>query len=67
MRAAFGGTIRIIASLVEQKDSYTAGHQRREADLARAIGKEMGVSKNIIDGIRMAGSVHDLGKMSIPA
>lgn len=67
LRKSFGGTIQIITALVEQRDPYTAGHQRSVADLARAIGKQMGISKNTIDGIRMAGSVHDLGKMSIPA
>jgi len=46
---------------------YTAGHQIRTADLARAIATEMGFTKERIDGLRMAGSIHDIGKLSVPA
>ena len=67
LRKTLGGTIQAVASTVELKDSYTAGHQRRVADLARAIATEMGLSKDQIDAIRMAGVVHDIGKISIPA
>ena len=51
----------------EARDPYTAGHQNRVADLARAIATEMGLSHDTIEGIRMAGSIHDIGKLSIPA
>ena len=54
-------------SAVETRDPYTAGHQIRSADLARAIATEMGLPQDKIDGIRMAGSIHDIGKLSIPA
>ena len=67
LRAALGGTIQAIAVTVETRDPYTAGHQKRVADLSRAIAAEMCLDNNRIDGIRMAGVVHDLGKMSIPA
>ena len=67
LRKAFGTTIRIMASAVETRDPYTAGHQTRSADLARAISMEMGLSQDRIDGIRMAGAIHDIGKLSIPA
>ena len=56
-----------MVSAVEMRDPYTAGHQVRVADLARAIATEMGLDQNKIDGIRMAGSIHDIGKLSIPA
>ena len=56
-----------MVSAVETRDPYTAGHQTRSADLSRAIATEMGLSKEKIDGIRMAGSIHDIGKLSIPA
>ena len=56
-----------MAATVEAKDPYTAGHQRRVADLSRAIAQEMGFSDDRIDGIHMAGMIHDLGKLSIPA
>jgi len=67
LRKTLGGTIKAIASTVEIRDPYTAGHQRRVANLARAIATEMGLSKDQIDGIRMAGVTHDIGKISIPA
>ncbi len=52
---------------VETRDPYTAGHQRRVADLARAIATEMNLPADQIDGIRMAAAIHDLGKISVPA
>jgi putative nucleotidyltransferase with HDIG domain len=62
-----GTTIQVMVSAVEARDPYTSGHQIRSADLARAIAKEMGLPQDKIDGIRMAGSIHDIGKLSIPA
>ena len=56
-----------MVSAVEARDPYTAGHQLRSADLARAIATEMGLPPKKIEGIRMAGSIHDIGKLSIPA
>jgi len=67
LREAFAGTVSAIASLVEAKDPYTAGHQRRVADIACAIALEMGLSQERIEGILMAGKMHDIGKVSIPA
>ena len=67
LRNILGGTIQIISSTTEMRDPYTAGHQRRVSDLARAIAKEMGFSSDKVEGIRIAGIIHDLGKISIPA
>ncbi len=67
LRKSIGATIQTMVSAVEMRDPYTAGHQVRTADLARAIAKEMGLAQEKIDGIRMAGSIHDIGKLSIPA
>jgi len=67
LRKSLGATIQAISTLVEMRDPYTAGHQRRVADLGRAIAKEMGLSREQVDGIRMAGLIHDIGKISIPA
>jgi PAS domain S-box-containing protein len=67
LRKSVGATIQVMVSAVEMRDPYTAGHQIRTADLARAIATEMGLPKDKIDGIRMAGSIHDIGKISIPA
>ena len=67
LRNAVSTTIQVIVSTVESKDPYTAGHQLRSSELARAIATEMGLSQEKIEGIRMAGSIHDLGKLSVPA
>ena len=67
LRKAVGTTIQVLVSAVESRDSYTAGHQSRSADLACAIATEMGLAQEKIEGIRMAGIIHDIGKLSIPA
>jgi PAS domain S-box-containing protein len=67
LRKAVGATIQVLASAVETRDPYTAGHQQRSADLARAIATEMGLPQEKIDEIRIASSIHDIGKLSIPA
>ncbi|MGB7296521.1 MAG: PAS domain S-box protein [Candidatus Aminicenantales bacterium] len=67
LRKAMNGIIQAIALTVERRDPYTAGHQRRVADLARAIAAEMTLSKDQIDGIRVAAVIHDIGKIAVPA
>ena len=67
LRKAMGGIIQVISATVETRDPYTSGHQKRVADLARAIAGEMGLAEDQRDGLRMAGTIHDLGKVSIPA
>jgi PAS domain S-box-containing protein/putative nucleotidyltransferase with HDIG domain len=67
LRAIIRATVQAIATAVEVRDPYTAGHQKRVADLARAIAKEMGLPQDKIEGLRTAGVIHDLGKLSIPA
>ncbi len=67
LRKAISTTVQVMVSAVETRDPYTSGHQLRSADLARAIGSEMGLPPDKIEGIRMAGSIHDIGKLSIPA
>ncbi len=67
LRRAIGVTVQVVLATVEARDPYTAGHQRRVTDLARAIATGLGLSADRIEGIRMAGSIHDIGKISIPA
>ena len=67
LRKALGGTIQVLVAAVETRDPYTAGHQQRVAHLARAIAQEMGLSLGQIEGIRMAGAIHDIGKIAVPA
>ena len=64
---AMNTTIHVLAAAVEARDPYTAGHQTRAANLACAIAAEMGISRDKVDGIGMAGSIHDIGKLSVPA
>jgi putative nucleotidyltransferase with HDIG domain len=59
--------VQAIASIVELRDPYTAGHQRRVAELASAIASEMCLPSNQIEGIQMAAVIHDLGKIAVPA
>jgi len=67
LKRATGTTIQVLVSALESKDPYTAGHQTKSANLACAIAREMGLDKTIIEGIRMAGIIHDIGKISVPA
>jgi len=67
LRKAVSMTITVLVSAIEVRDPYTAGHQRQTANLARAIAAEMGLPLEMADGIRMAGYIHDIGKLSIPA
>ena len=56
-----------LATMLEKRDPYTAGHQQRVADLAEKIALELGLSKDQAHGIRLAGIVHDIGKIQVPA
>jgi PAS domain S-box-containing protein len=67
LRETFIATVNILASTIEMRDPYTAGHQRRVTTLACAIAEEMGLSDDQFDGLRMAGLIHDLGKINVPA
>lgn len=67
LRAALAATVRAIATVVEAKDPYTAGHQRRVADLAGTIAAEMNLGDDRRDALRMASLIHDIGKISVPA
>jgi HD-GYP domain-containing protein (c-di-GMP phosphodiesterase class II) len=60
------GTVEAMASLCQKIDPYTAGHQRRVARLACDIGKKMGLSDEQVYGLRVIGTVHDIGKMALP-
>ena len=59
-------TVQALAYTIELRDPYTAGHQRRVADLACAIAKEIGLSEEQIEGLRLAATIHDIGKMQVP-
>lgn len=67
LRQTLSAIIQVLEKTVEVRDPYTAGHQRRVADLARSISAEMGFTQDRIDGIRIAGIIHDIGKIYVPA
>jgi PAS domain S-box-containing protein/putative nucleotidyltransferase with HDIG domain len=67
LRQAMAATIQVLGLTVEARDPYTAGHQQRTTILAEAIAREMGLPLEKIEGLHMAGLVHDVGKISIPA
>ena len=66
-REVMNAVIGALSQTVETRDSYTAGHQHRTADLAAAIAREMGLSESEIEGVHIAGVLHDIGKISVPA
>jgi PAS domain S-box-containing protein len=67
LQLSLRGIIQVISRIVEMRDSYTAGHQRRVTALSQAIALEMGLAEDRVEGLVMAGEIHDLGKISVPA
>lgn len=65
MKKIMDGIITAMEKLVEKKDMYTVGHQRRTAELARFIAKEYGLSDHQAEGIYIAAIIHDIGKIFI--
>ena len=67
LRQSLEASVEAIAATVEMRDPYTAGHERRVAELAAAIAREMGLPENTVEGIRFGAMIHDLGKIQVPA
>jgi len=67
LRQAMEGSIELTSLMVEARDPYTAGHQQRVSLLSCAIAQEMNLSAEQIEGTKIAGLIHDLGKISIPS
>lgn len=65
-RSALHRTIQVVASTLEMRDPYTAGHQRRVAELAVAIAGKLGWDEERIEGLRVCGVLHDIGKIAVP-
>ncbi len=59
-------TVEAIATAVEMRDAYTAGHQHRVAKLAMAIAREIGLGESLIEGLFLAATIHDVGKITVP-
>lgn len=67
LRKTLDGIVHAMAIVGEARDPYTAGHQRRVAELAAAVAEQMGLEFDKIEGIRIAGLLHDIGKISVPS
>jgi PAS domain S-box-containing protein/putative nucleotidyltransferase with HDIG domain len=67
LQRALTGTIQAMAQTVEKRDPYTAGHQQRVAQLVAAMAHELGWAEDRIEGTRLGASIHDIGKIQIPA
>jgi PAS domain S-box-containing protein len=64
---AFMSTVQVATTLGEMRDPYTGGHQRKVAEIAVAIGAALGFDARRQEGLRVAGYLHDIGKITIPA
>jgi PAS domain S-box-containing protein/putative nucleotidyltransferase with HDIG domain len=67
LKSALDGAITAVSRMVEARDPYTSGHEARVALLACNIACEMGLDENIVEGIRMGATIHDIGKIHLPA
>jgi putative two-component system response regulator len=65
IRKVFLGAIEALVFALEAKDRYTAGHSRRVAEIAVAIGSELGLSANDMEDLRWGGLLHDVGKIAV--
>ena len=66
LRRAFVNSIDLVAAVVESRDPYTAGHMALVAELARAIGVEMGLDEYRLNGLTFGARIHDVGKIGVP-
>jgi PAS domain S-box-containing protein/putative nucleotidyltransferase with HDIG domain len=66
LERTFIQTVALTTTLSEKRDPYTAGHEQRVAELATAIGEAMGLDHDRIEGLRVGGYLHDVGKISVP-
>lgn len=67
IRRSLEGVVGALSAVAERRDPYTAGHSRRVAKLACAIARELGLSEDRVEGLRVAALLHDIGKTSVPA
>ena len=67
LRRTVEGAVLAMSHVVETRDPYTAGHERRVAELATAIAAEMGMDGEELAALRLAGLIHDIGKIAVPA
>ncbi len=66
LKKTMDATIQTVSKIIEAKDLYTSGHQQRVSQLATAIAKELNLSQDKVEGIRVASLIHDIGKIGLP-
>jgi PAS domain S-box-containing protein/putative nucleotidyltransferase with HDIG domain len=67
LRRTVQGAVLAMSHVVETRDPYTAGHERRVSELAEAIGAELGLAGEELEALRLAALIHDIGKIAVPA
>lgn len=67
LEKVFMGAVQVATNLGELRDPFNAGHQRRAGELAAAIGAQLGFDEHRQEGMRVAGYLHDIGTISVPA
>ena len=67
LKNILGGTVGALARAVELRDLYTAGHQQRVAEISCRIGEKLSLSRDHLEGLRVMGLLHDIGKIIVPA
>lgn len=67
LEASMRGTLQVVARMIDLRDPYTAGHERRVGLISGAIAREMGWSEDRCAALELTGLVHDIGKISVPA
>ncbi|MBE0510045.1 MAG: PAS domain S-box protein [Gammaproteobacteria bacterium] len=67
LEAAIQGTVNAVSYMVELRDPYTSGHERRVGEIAAAIAAELGQDEDFQQSMHIIGSLHDVGKITVPA
>jgi len=67
LKQALTGTVAAMGALVETRDPYTAGHERRTAELVVAIGRELGLDRDALEMLDLTARMHDIGQIAVPA
>ena len=67
LESALRGTVQVASTMSEMRDPYTSGHERRVGEVAAAIGAELGLEQRRLEGLKVIGLLHDIGKFSVPA
>ena len=67
LKQALSGTVAAMGALVEMRDPYTAGHERRAAELVVAIGRELGLDHDALETLDLTARMHDIGQIAVPA